>query len=97
MVSGGTYWIQGLNQGQDYKWALGTSFTDGNVKMMLSTAGILTVMGQEVVDFSDVAEEATNSKIVKRTSTGDIKAKAVEVNNWRIEEDSTTNALKFIF
>ena len=43
--TGANYWIQGLNQSEILKWAYGTSFTDGNQKMQLTSTGNLTVVG----------------------------------------------------
>lgn len=52
--TGTNLWIQGLNQnGEMYKWAYGNGFTDANVKMDLSSAGVLRVGGQNVVLTND--------------------------------------------
>ncbi|RZT96631.1 endosialidase-like protein [Ancylomarina subtilis] len=50
--TGSNYWIHGLNQSNLFKWAYGTSFTDGNAKLVLDTSGNLTATGN-VQSYSD--------------------------------------------
>jgi len=43
--TGSNYWIEGLNQDDVFKLAYGTSFTDGNVQLQVTTSGNLTASG----------------------------------------------------
>lgn len=61
-ISTGTnYWIQGLNQSEIYKWAYGTSFTDGNQKMQLDVSGNLTTIGTITASNFSGSSSGTNT------------------------------------